>query len=256
MALLDIQKVSMHFGGLKAIQELDFQLAQGEIRGLIGPNGAGKTTLFNVISGVYIPTYGRFFFKGQDITKLRPHGTAKLGIIRTFQSTILFKHFTVLRNVMMGCHLHSHYSFFGSLFGTPGSLRHERENEVRSMEILDFLGLAKLKDELALNLPHGHQRALGIAIAMAAQPVLLMLDEPVTGMNPEESASMMKLIRKIRDRGITILLIEHDMKVVMGVCEKITVLNFGEKIAEGTPEEIRNNPAVHEAYLGGEHYVA
>ena len=256
MALLDIQKVSMHFGGLKAIQELDFQLAQGEIRGLIGPNGAGKTTLFNVISGVYIPTYGKFFFKGQDITKLRPHGTAKLGIIRTFQSTILFKHFTVLRNVMMGCHLHSHYSFFGSLFGTPGSLRHERENEGRAMEILEFLGLAKLKEELALNLPHGHQRALGIAIAMAAQPVLLMLDEPVTGMNPEESASMMKLIRKIRDRGITILLIEHDMKVVMGVCEKITVLNFGEKIAEGTPEEIRKDPAVHEAYLGGEHYVA
>ena len=131
MALLDIQKVSMHFGGLKAIQELDFQMEQGEIRGLIGPNGAGKTTLFNVISGVYIPTYGRFFFQGQDITRLRPHGTAKLGIIRTFQAIILFKHFTVLRNVMMGCHLHSHYSFFGSLFGTPGSLRHERENEAQ-----------------------------------------------------------------------------------------------------------------------------
>jgi branched-chain amino acid transport system ATP-binding protein len=256
MALLDIQKVSMHFGGLKAIQELDFQMERGEIRGLIGPNGAGKTTLFNVISGVYIPTYGRFFFDGQDITKLRPHAAARLGIIRTFQSTILFKHFTVLRNVMMGCHLHSHYSFIGSLFGTPGSLRHERENEGRSMEILDFLGLAKLQDELAINLPHGHQRALGIAIAMAALPRLLMLDEPVTGMNPEESASMMKLIRRIRDRGITILLIEHDMKVVMGVCEKITVLNFGQKIAEGTPQEIQKNAAVHEAYLGGEHYVA
>jgi len=256
MALLDIQKVSMHFGGLKAIQDLDFTMEEGEIRGLIGPNGAGKTTLFNVISGVYIPTYGKFFFRGQDITKLRPHGTAKLGIVRTFQATTLYKHFTVLRNVMVGCHLNSSYSFFGSLFGTPGSLRHERENEHKSLEILEFLGLGKLKDELAINLPHGHQRALGIAIALAAQPVLLMLDEPVTGMNPEESAAMMKLIRKIRDRGITILLIEHDMKVVMGICEKITVLNFGEKIAEGTPEQIQKNPDVHEAYLGGEHYVA
>ena len=256
MALLDIQKVSMHFGGLKAIQDLDFTMEEGEIRGLIGPNGAGKTTLFNVISGVYIPTYGKFFFKGQDITKLRPHATAKLGIVRTFQATTLYKHFTVLRNVMVGCHLNSSYSFFGSLFGTPGSHRHERENEQKSLEILEFLGLGKLKDELAINLPHGHQRALGIAIALAAQPVLLMLDEPVTGMTPEESAAMMKLIRKIRDRGITILLIEHDMKVVMGICEKITVLNFGEKIAEGTPEQIQKNPDVHEAYLGGEHYVA
>jgi branched-chain amino acid transport system ATP-binding protein len=256
MALLDIQKVSMHFGGLKAIQDLDFVMEAGEIRGLIGPNGAGKTTLFNVISGVYIPTYGKFFFKGQDITKLRPHATARLGIIRTFQATTLYKHFTVLRNVMLGCHLYSHYNFFGSLFGTPGSLRHERENEQKSLEILEFLGLATIKDELAINLPHGHQRALGIAIALAAQPVLLMLDEPVTGMNPEESAAMMKLIRKIRDRGITILLIEHDMRVVMGICEKITVLNFGEKIAEGTPQEIQNNSDVHEAYLGGEHYVA
>jgi branched-chain amino acid transport system ATP-binding protein len=256
MALLDIQKVSMHFGGLKAIQELDFTMEEGEIRGLIGPNGAGKTTLFNVISGVYIPTYGKFFFKGQDITVLRPHRTARLGIIRTFQSTTLYKHFTVLRNVELGRHLHANYNFFGALFNTPTYLRRERVNEQKALEILEFLGLAKFRDELAINLPHGHQRALGIAIALAAEPVLLMLDEPVTGMNPEESAAMMKLIRKIRDRGITILLIEHDMKVVMGVCEKITVLNFGVKIAEGTPEEILKNPDVHEAYLGGEHYVA
>jgi branched-chain amino acid transport system ATP-binding protein len=256
MHLLDIQKLTMQFGGLTAVKSLDFTIEEGEIRGLIGPNGAGKTTLFNVISGVYLPTSGRFFFQGRDITVLRPHVTARLGIIRTFQSTTLFKHFTVLRNVMVGCHLNSHYNFFGSLFDTPTSQRHERENERKSMAILEFLGLEKLKDELAVNLPHGHQRALGIAIAMAAQPKLLMLDEPVTGMNPEESASMMKQIRRIRDTGVTILLIEHDMKVVMGVCGKITVLNFGEKIAEGTPEEIQRNTAVHEAYLGGEHHVA
>jgi branched-chain amino acid transport system ATP-binding protein len=256
MRLLDIQNLTMQFGGLTAVKSLDFTIDEGEIRGLIGPNGAGKTTLFNVISGVYLPTSGSFYYKGQDITRLRPHATARLGIIRTFQSTTLFKHFTVLRNVMVGCHLHSHYNFFGSLFGTPASHRHERKNEKKSLEILEFLGLDKFKDELAINLPHGHQRALGIAIALAAQPKLLMLDEPVTGMNPEESASMMGLIRTIRDRGITVLLIEHDMKVVMGVCEKITVLNFGQKIAEGTPEEIQKNAAVHEAYLGGDHYVA
>ena len=256
MHLLDIQNVTMQFGGLTAVKGLDLTIDEGEIRGLIGPNGAGKTTLFNVISGVYLPTSGRFFFKGQDITTLRPHATARLGLVRTFQSTTLFKNFTVLRNVMVGCYLQSHYSFFGSLFGTPATQRHERENEQKSMEILEFLSLAKFKDELAISLPHGHQRALGIAIALAAQPKLLMLDEPVTGMNPEESASMMKLIRRIRDRGITTLLIEHDMKVVMGVCERITVLNFGQKIAEGTPEEIQKNAAVHEAYLGGEHYVA
>ena len=256
MHLLDIQNVTMQFGGLTAVKGLDLTIDEGEIRGLIGPNGAGKTTLFNVISGVYLPTSGRFFFKGQDITALRPHATARLGLVRTFQSTTLFKNFTVLRNVMVGCYLQSHYSFFGSLFGTPATQRHERENEQKSMEILEFLSLAKFKDELAINLPHGHQRALGIAIALAARPKLLMLDEPVTGMNPEESASMMKLIRRIRERGITTLLIEHDMKVVMGVCERITVLNFGQKIAEGTPEEIQKNAAVHEAYLGGEHYVA
>ena len=256
MHLLDIQNVTMQFGGLTAVKNLDFTIDEGEIRGLIGPNGAGKTTLFNVISGVYLPSSGRFYYKGLDITRLRPHATARLGVIRTFQSTTLFKHFTVLRNVMVGCHLHSHYNFFGSLFGTPATPRHESENERKSLEILEFLGLEGFRDELAINLPHGHQRALGIAIALAAQPKLLMLDEPVTGMNPEESATMMELIRTIRDRGITILLIEHDMKVVMGVCERITVLNFGQKIAEGTPEEIQKNAAVHEAYLGGEHNVA
>ena len=162
----------------------------------------------------------------------------------------------MLRNVMLGLHLHSHYNFVDALLNTAAYRKHEQDNERKALEIIEFMGLTKYKDELAMNLPHGFQRALGIAIALGANPVLLMLDEPVTGMNPEESAAMMKLIRRIRDRGITILLIEHDMKVVMGICEKITVLNFGKKIAEGTPREIQANPDVHEAYLGGEHYVA
>jgi branched-chain amino acid transport system ATP-binding protein len=256
MPLLDIQNVSMHFGGLRAIKDLDFIVETGEIRGLIGPNGAGKTTFFNVVSGVYIPTHGRFFFEDQDITRLRPHKTARLGIVRTFQAVTLFKNFTVERNVMIGCHLHSHYNFLGAMFNTPGNAHHERDNLERTLEILEFMGLMNYRNTLALNLPHGHQRALGIAIALAAEPKLLMLDEPVTGMNPEETARTMKLIQKIRERGVTILLIEHDMKVVMGICEKITVLNFGQKIAEGSPEEIRNDPTVHEAYLGGEDHAS
>jgi branched-chain amino acid transport system ATP-binding protein len=256
MHLLDIQNVTMQFGGLTAIKNLDFTMEEGEIRGLIGPNGAGKTTFFNVVSGVYIPTQGQFFFNGQDITRLRPHATARLGIIRTFQAITLFKHFTVLRNVMVGCYLNSRYNFFGALVDSPATRRHEKENEQKAMAILEFMGLAKFRDEVAANLPHGLQRALGISIALAAQPKLLMLDEPVTGMNTEESAAMMRLIGKIRDTGITILLIEHDMKVVMGICEKITVLNFGQKIAEGTPKQIQNDPLVREAYLGGAHNVA
>ena len=256
MQLLTINDLNMHFGGLKAIVDLSFSIDQGEIRGLIGPNGAGKTTLFNVISGVYQPTKGNIVFKDKDISNLKPHRTSKLGIVRTFQAITLFKNFSALKNVMVGCHLHSRYNYWGALLNTTTTKNSEKKNEQKATKILEFMGLAQYKNEIAANLPHGHQRALGISIAMAAEPELLMLDEPCTGMNTEETAEMVELIKKIRDQGITLLLIEHDMKVVMGICDKITVINFGMKIAEGTPEKIQNDEGVHEAYLGGENHAA
>ena len=252
MPLLEIRNVSKYFGGLEAVGNVDFDVDQGEIKGLIGPNGAGKTTLFNVISGVYHPTSGRVVFKGKDIAHLKPHAIAKMGLVRTFQATTLFNSFSVLKNVLAGYHLHSKVNFWGALFNTPATVKRERDIEKKAMEILEFMGLSKYKDELASNLPHGYQRALGISIALAAEPELLMLDEPVTGMNPEETMEMMGVINKIRDRAITVLLIEHDMRVVMDLCERITVLNFGKKLAEGPPEKIRKNKDVIEAYLGSE----
>ncbi len=256
MQLLTINDVSMQFGGLKAIVDLSFSINAGEIRGLIGPNGAGKTTLFNVISGVYRPSKGSIVFKDKDISNLKPHRTARLGLVRTFQAITLFKNFSVLKNVMIGCHLHSKYNYWGALLNTVATRNNEKKSQQKANEILEFMGLDQYKNELAINLPHGHQRALGISIAMAAEPGLLMLDEPCTGMNTEETAEMVKLITKIRQRGITILLIEHDMKVVMGICDKITVINFGMKIAEGSPETIQNDEGVYEAYLGAENYAA
>ncbi|HEB32372.1 MAG TPA: ABC transporter ATP-binding protein [Spirochaetes bacterium] len=256
MHLLEIKNVSRYFGGLKAIDNLDLVVDKGEIKGLIGPNGAGKSTLYNVISGVHRPTSGRVIFNGKDVTGHKPHKMTEMGLVRTFQATTLFKNFSVLKNVLAGCHLYSKANFWGALFNTPGTAKRQRGSEEKALEILEFMGLLEYKDELALNLPHGHQRALGVSIALAANPILLMLDEPVTGMNDEETGEMMEIINKIHDRGMTILLIEHDMKMVMGLCEKITVINFGKKIAEGSPDEIKENPDVHEAYLGGEYYVA
>lgn len=251
MALLQIRKLHKNFGGLAAIAELDLAVEEGEIRGIIGPNGAGKTTLFNVISGTYRPSSGDIFFEGQKISGLRPSRIAAKGVVRTFQRTALFHDFSVLDNVTIARHLHAKESVLGAILGTARKM--ERANEERALEILDFIGLADLKDELSVNLAHGHQRALGVAIALATEPRLLMLDEPVAGMNPAETQRMTELIRKLRDAwGITVLLVEHDMRTVMGVCEKITVLNFGQTLAEGTPEEIVSNPAVIDAYLGSE----
>jgi len=253
MALLELRGVTKRFGGLVAVNDFDMAVNEGEIRALIGPNGAGKTTTFNLITGFFPVTNGEVIYNGEKITNLKPHVIAKKGLVRTFQLTILFMEFTVLKSVMVARHLHAGLNTFQRAMGYSGNI--ERENEKKSLEIIEFLGLGDLKYELAWNLPHGHQRALGIAIALATEPRLLMLDEPVTGMNPIETEHMMDLIRKVRDSGVTILLVEHDMKAVMGLSDYITVMDFGEKIAEGKPEEIAHNELVVEAYLGREELV-
>jgi branched-chain amino acid transport system ATP-binding protein len=246
--ILEVERLSRRFGGLAAVDDLSFRVEPGEIRGLIGPNGAGKTTTFNVISGFNAPSSGRVLFEGRDISGLRPSRIAELGLMRTFQQTTLFQELPVLDNALVGCHLQARRDLFATLLGRA----RERETAARAaaLEMLEFFGLAARRDELAANLPHGLQRALGLAVALVAQPKVLLLDEPFTGMNAEETRAMMTLIRKVRARGITLLLVEHDMQAVMGLCDRITVLNFGRLLAEGAPDEIQTHPDVIEAYLG------
>ena len=247
MALLEAQNLTKHFGGLAAVNRVDITVNAGEIVGLIGPNGAGKTTCFNLLSGFLPPTDGSITFNGESLVGLKPHHIVKRGLVRTFQLTTLFLDMSVLTNVLLGLHLSSRRGFGRVLL----SLRSFPRDEItRTREVLEFTGLAPYADELAKNLPHGHQRTLGIAMALAARPQLLLLDEPVTGMNFEESQRVMDLVKTIRDRGTTVLLVEHNMKAVMGTCERIVVLNFGEKLTEGTPNEVGSNRDVIEAYLG------
>ena len=251
MSLLEVRQLNKRFGGLLAVSDLDMTVEEGEIRGIIGPNGAGKTTLFNVISGTYRPTSGDVFLNGDKLTGLRPSRIAAKGGVRTFQRSAMFSDFSVLENVLIARHLHAREGLLGAIFGTVRSM--EKANETRALEILDFIGLSAFKDELAPNLSHGHQRALGVAMALATEPRILMLDEPVAGMNLAETERMTEIIRSLRDEwSITILLVEHDMKTVMGLCEYITVLNFGKKLTEGVPAEIVSNPEVIEAYLGSD----